>query len=303
LKVISTQWRNRMLFQEELKYKQDLVEARLKDLVEIKDTPAIIVEAMKYSLLAGGKRLRPILTEVVCTALGGNSTEVMNLGCAIEMIHTYSLIHDDLPAMDNDSLRRGKPTNHIVYGEAMAILAGDSLLNYAFEVVFRECITSGFDTRFIKAGEIIATASGATGMIGGQVIDIENEGKVIEISDLYKMHRKKTGAIIEAACLTGCVVSGNIKYYDIVKEYSQNLGIAFQIIDDILDYTGDEKKLGKNIGSDKENNKATFVSLLGIQKSRALAEHYSSDAKKLAEEIDGDGFLVELTEYLLHRES
>ena len=291
-----------MLFQEKLKLKQNLVETRIKDLIEIKDTPAIIVEAMKYSLLAGGKRVRPILTEVVCTALGGKTKEVMNLGCAIEMIHTYSLIHDDLPAMDNDSLRRGKPTNHIVFGDAMAILAGDGLLNYAFEVVFRECINSGFDARFIKAGEIIATASGVSGMIGGQVIDIENEGKAIEIDDLYKMHRKKTGALIEAACLIGCVVSGNMKYYDIVKEYSQNLGIAFQIIDDILDYTGDEKKLGKNIGSDLENNKATFVSLLGIDESKKLAEQYSLDAKKLAEEIDKDGFLVKLTEYLLHRE-
>jgi geranylgeranyl diphosphate synthase, type II len=292
-----------MLFLEELKCKQNLIEARIKDLIEIKDSPEIIVEAMKYSLLAGGKRVRPILAEVICTALGGNSNEVMNLGCAIEMIHTYSLIHDDLPAMDNDSLRRGKPTNHIIYGEAMAVLAGDGLLNYAFEVVFRECCNSGFDSRFIRAGEIISTASGVSGMIGGQVIDIENEGKTIEISDLYKMHRKKTGALIEAACLIGCVVSGNLEHYDMVKEYSQNLGIAFQIIDDILDCTGDEKKLGKNIGSDQENNKATFVSLLGLEKSKKLAEQYSLDAKKIAGEIDEDGFLVELTEYLLHRES
>jgi geranylgeranyl diphosphate synthase, type II len=292
-----------MLFQEELKHKQNFVEARIKDLIEMKDSPEIIVEAMKYSLLAGGKRLRPILAEVVCTALGGNSNQVMNLGCAIEMIHTYSLIHDDLPAMDNDSLRRGKPTNHIVYGEAMAVLAGDGLLNYAFEVIFHECINSGFDSRFIKAGEIISTASGTTGMIGGQVIDIENEGKTIELDDLYKMHRKKTGALIEAACLTGCVISGNTKNYDLVKEYSQNLGIAFQIIDDILDDIGDEKKLGKNIGSDRENNKATFVSLLGIEKSKKLAEQYSLEAKNLAQEIERDGFLVKLTEYLLHRES
>lgn len=294
-----------MLFQEELKFKQNLVEARIKDLIEIKDSPVSIIDAMKYSLLAGGKRIRPILAQVICTALGGNSNEALNLGCAIEMIHTYSLIHDDLPAMDNDSLRRGKPTNHIVYGEAMAILAGDGLLNYAFEVVFHECINSGFESKFITAGEIISTASGVTGMIGGQVIDLENENEIetIKISDLYKMHRKKTGALIEAACLTGCVISGNIKYYNTVKEYSQNLGIAFQIIDDILDYTGDEKKLGKNVGSDEANNKATFVSILGIEKSKKLAEEYSFTAKKLAEEIDKDGFLVELTEYLLHRDS
>lgn len=292
-----------MNFLNELKLNQNMINSNINELINIYDAPLSIVEAMKYSLLAGGKRLRPVLAITICAALGGNKEDALSLACAIEFIHTYSLIHDDLPSMDNDDLRRGKLTNHKVYGEAKAILAGDGLLNYAFEIIFNEVIMRKYDPRYITAGEIIAKASGVRGMIGGQVIDIENEGNNIEIEKLFEMHRKKTGALIEAACCTGCVISGKSEYMYNVIEYSKNLGIAFQIIDDILDYTGDVNKLGKNIGSDMQNNKSTFVSLLGLSKSKELANEYSEKAKSFAKEIDLEGFLIYLTEYLLHRES
>lgn len=293
-----------MTFRNKFEQKQSMIEAELTSIFIglIKDAPEIIREAMQYSLMAGGKRIRPMLAETVCTALGGLREDVMAMGCAIEMIHTYSLIHDDLPAMDNDELRRGKPTNHIVFGEAMAILAGDGLLNCAFETIFSKCISSGFDMRFVKAGELIAKASGVSGMIGGQVIDMQNEDREIQLEQLYKMHEKKTGALISAACLTGCLISGKTNAYDTVKEYSQNLGIAFQIVDDILDCIGDAQKLGKKTGSDVYNNKSTFVSVLGLEESKKLASYYSLEAKRLAGEIDCDGFLSELTDFLLHRE-
>jgi geranylgeranyl diphosphate synthase, type II len=294
-----------MNFQNNLKEYQNLIDTNILELMNIDNTPKCIIEAMKYSLLAGGKRVRPVLAIAICKALGGNVGEVINLGCAIELIHTYSLIHDDLPAMDNDDLRRGKPSNHKVYGEAKAILAGDGLLTYAFEIIFNEAIKRNFDAKYIIAGETIARAAGVSGMIGGQVIDIENEGDKIEIEKLYQMHRKKTGALIEAACLVGCVIAERTEQMETVISYSENLGIAFQIIDDILDYTGDVSKLGKNVGSDEQNNKATFVSILGIDESIKLANDYSQKAKRYAEKIENlqDSFLVNLTDYLLHRES
>lgn len=292
-----------MNFYDELNIKKNIINSKIEELINIDGAPQNIIEAMGYSLLCGGKRIRPILAISICSALGGKTEEVLNLGCAIEFIHTYSLIHDDLPAMDNDDLRRGKPTNHKIFGEAKAILAGDGLLNYAFEIIFNEAINSKFNFKYINAGEIIAKASGVKGMIGGQVIDIDNEGNEIEIDKLYEMHRKKTGALIEAACLTGWIMSGETEFKEVVIEYSKNLGIAFQIIDDILDCSGDVNKLGKNIGSDKINNKSTFVSILGLNKSAELANEFTQRAKYAAKNIDSTGFLVDLTEYLLHRES
>lgn len=294
-----------MNFLDELKIKQRKIEFRLMDLINNEDTevPCSIVEAMRYSLLAGGKRIRPVLALSIYEALGGCSDEILNMACSLEFIHTYSLIHDDLPAMDNDDLRRGKPTNHKVFGEAMAVLAGDGLLNYAFEIVFNEIISNGFDARYVSAGNIIAKAAGIKGMIGGQVIDIENENKKIDIDTLCRMHHKKTGALIEASCMLGCVLSGKLEYESKVIEFSKNLGIAFQIIDDILDYSGDVKKLGKNTGSDKDNNKCTFVNILGMEESKKLANDYSEISKDAALRIDKSNFLFNLTEYLLHRES
>lgn len=293
-----------MDFLKELKLKQNIIEENLEKIINRNIAPGSIIEAMKYSLLAPGKRVRPILAITICEALGGKAEDVLNLGCAIEIIHSYSLIHDDLPAMDNDDLRRGKPTNHKVYGEAMAILAGDGLLNYSFEIIFDEIIKNNFNPSYVMAGEVISKSSGINGMIGGQVLDMENENKLMDLNSLYEMHEKKTGALIEAACLIGYIISGNIEKKNSIMNYSKNLGIAFQIIDDILDCTGDVKKLGKNIGSDFDNGKSTFVSILGLDKSIKLAREYSAAAKSYAKEIEADseGFLANLTDYLLNRE-
>jgi geranylgeranyl diphosphate synthase type II len=225
------------------------------------------------------------------------------MACSIELIHTYSLIHDDLPAMDDDDLRRGKPTSHKVFGEANAILAGDSLLNYAFECIFDAVEKNNFESRFVKCGSIIAKASGVFGMIGGQVIDIQSEGKEMDLQQLIEMHSMKTGALIEAACMVGCVAAKREDRMDDVKEYSRNLGIAFQIVDDILDCVGDSIKLGKNVGRDEACHKSTFVSILGLERARELAVEYSNNALEKAKTLDDTGFLTGLTEYLLTRES
>ncbi|SKA82012.1 farnesyl-diphosphate synthase [Caloramator quimbayensis] len=291
-----------MDFQKELMLKQELINRRLEKIINEDDAPKKIVEAMKYSLLAGGKRIRPVLAVSICEALGGKIEDILDFACSIELIHTYSLIHDDLPAMDNDDLRRGKPTNHVVFGEATAILAGDALLNYAFEIILKEALDKN-KYCYLKAADIIAKSAGIKGMIGGQVIDLESEGLNISIEALYNMHRKKTGALIEASCLCGCIIAQKEDMTDTVKEYGKNLGIAFQIVDDILDYEGDPKKLGKNTGIDKKNNKSTFVSILGIDESKKLAQEYSKNAKNNAKIIDKSGFLLSLTDYLLNRES
>jgi geranylgeranyl diphosphate synthase, type II len=291
-----------MNFLEQLQEKQRLVNRYLEEVIEINGAPKSIIDSMRYSLLSGGKRIRPILAMSFCEALNGEIKEVLPFACAIEFIHTYSLIHDDLPAMDNDDLRRGRPTNHKVFGEAKAILAGDSLLNYAFEIMLSEVVKKQYSSKFVEAAKVISSASGVRGMIGGQVIDIESEGTHLSIDTLIDMHSKKTGALIEASCLCGCIIANRQDIIDKVIEYSKCIGITFQIVDDILDYTGDINKLGKNTGSDAANNKSTFVSILGIDESRKMAEKYTETARVIAGEIDGTGFLIELTNYLLHRE-
>lgn len=292
-----------MNFQEILKLKQDMVNSHLEELLKIEDAPGDILDAMKYSLLASGKRIRPILAISICEALDGRIEDVLSFACAMEMIHTYSLIHDDLPAMDNDNLRRGKPTNHVVFGEAKAILAGDALLNYAFEVMLSEIAKKGYGEKYVKAAEIVAASSGVKGMIGGQVIDIESENSSMDLKELQDMHRRKTGALIEASALLGCIISGKTERMDLVGEYSRNLGIAFQIVDDILDYEGDSSILGKSIGKDEAEGKSTFVSILGIEKSKEMANKYSKNAYDIAKSLDASGFLGELTLYLLNRKN
>lgn len=292
-----------MNFQEILKLKQDIVNSHLEELLKIEDAPGDILEAMKYSLLASGKRIRPILAISICEALGGRIEDVLSFACAMEMIHTYSLIHDDLPAMDNDNLRRGKPTNHVVFGEAKAILAGDALLNYAFEVMLGEIAKKGYGEKYVKAAGTVAASSGVKGMIGGQVIDIESENSSMDLKELQDMHRRKTGALIEASALLGCIISGKTERMDLVGEYSRNLGIAFQIVDDILDYEGDSSILGKSIGKDEAEGKSTFVSILGIEKSKEMANKYSKNAYDIAKSLDASGFLGDLTLYLLNRKN
>jgi geranylgeranyl diphosphate synthase type II len=291
-----------MVFSEKLKTKQELINKEIQRIIDNIKEPEIIAEAMKYSLLAGGKRIRPVLSVSICETLGGKTKDVLPFACSLEFIHTYSLIHDDLPAMDNDDLRRGRPTNHVVYGDDIAILAGDGLLNFAFETMLEAVKNNCCRKDMVDASMLIAKCSGANGMIGGQVIDIKSENTRIDLDKLYLMHEKKTGALIEAACLAGCIISGRDEMYDTVKKYSKNLGIAFQIIDDILDYTGDPAKMGKNTGIDSANNKSTFVSILGLEKAREFSMQYSENAHKYACEIDKSGFLSDLSLYLLNRD-
>lgn len=289
---------------EQLKKYTDIVDKQLDKYLDPKDNPqGIIYEAMRYSVFAGGKRLRPVLMLLTCEMCGGDINEVLPFACALEMIHTYSLIHDDLPAMDNDDLRRGKPTSHKQFGEATAILAGDALLNKAFEVVSQ--YSGNNSDRAIKAINILAVSSGTEGMIGGQIVDMQSEGRQITLDELRYLHLNKTGAIIRSACKIGAVMSGadSVKI-KAVDEFSKNLGIAFQIQDDILDVTGTEAELGKPIGSDAEEGKNTYVSLLGLQKSKDMSEEYSKKAKQ-ALDIFGEkaNTLKELTDYLTDRRS
>ena len=291
-----------MSFEKMLSEKQGIINRALEKIISDDGAPQEIKLAMNYSLLAGGKRIRPVLALTICEGLGGNAEDVLPYACATECIHTYSLIHDDLPAMDNDDLRRGKPTNHKVFGEAMAILAGDGLLNFAFELMLKHAVEKN-ERRFTEAAYVLAKSAGIGGMIGGQVIDIESEGKHIDSDTLYHMHRLKTGALIQAPCLMGCIIAGADGYKETASLYGSSLGLAFQIRDDILDYSGDEKKLGKATGMDSAHHKPTFVNTFGLEKSEALAERYTKEAMNLTEKLDKTGFLRELTEYLLNREN
>lgn len=260
-----------------------------------------IYKAMNYSLEAGGKRLRPVLLLEFCRVCGGNIDEAMPFACALEMIHTYSLIHDDLPAMDNDDLRRGQPTNHKVFGEAVAILAGDALLTKAFHIMASANMEN--KANHIKAIEYMSNAAGTEGMIGGQIVDIENENKPASIETLRYMHSLKTGALIKAACVIGGIVAGaSDKTLKILSDYAENLGIAFQIRDDILDVTGNEEELGKPIGSDAKCNKSTYVSILGIDEAKELCSEYTEKALVCLSELKADtGFLEDFTKSLLTR--
>jgi geranylgeranyl diphosphate synthase, type II len=235
------------------------------------DAPESLVSAMEYSLFAGGKRLRPALalgaSEIVC----GDDTAALPAACALEMIHTYSLVHDDLPSMDNDDLRRGRPTSHKVYGEAMAILAGDGLLTMAFDI-----LSQAGDARVV--GEI-ARAAGAAGMVGGQVIDLESEEKQLDLHALKHIHACKTGALIRGSVRAGAILGGaDTQAIAALTSYGESLGLAFQIADDILDVTGDTEAMGKNAGSDEANKKATYPALLGLDRAKSMAEEASQAA-------------------------
>ncbi|MCQ4697444.1 polyprenyl synthetase family protein [Paeniclostridium sordellii] len=263
-----------------------------------------IFESMNYSLKAGGKRLRPILTLEACKIVGGEEEDAIAFAVAIEMIHTYSLIHDDLPALDNDDLRRGRKTNHKVYGEAMAILAGDGLLNYAYEIMLKESIGKNDPEKYLKAINEIAKSAGIYGMIGGQVVDIESEGKKIDMDKLDFIHMNKTAAII-IGCMRAGAIIGNAtdKQLEDITKYAKNIGLSFQIVDDILDIVGDEAKLGKNVGSDIDNEKSTYPSLIGLEKSKEVANQLIKEAKDSINQISKDNaFLNGLAEYIVDRE-
>lgn len=258
------------------------------------------IEPMVYSLNVGGKRIRPILMMATYKMYKSDEEEVLPFAAAMEMIHTYSLIHDDLPAMDNDDLRRGKPTNHKVYGEAMAILAGDSLLNEAMSIMFDQCIDG--DLNKIEAGRIISKSSGIEGMIKGQIIDIRSEGRNIDVEELREMHRNKTGKLILGSILAGAYIGGAPEsHIEILKSFAENLGLAFQIKDDILDVEGDSSLLGKS-QSDGDNNKTTFVSMYGIEKCKEFCESLTNDCYELLNKIAlNTDDLKAITEFLLTR--
>ncbi|CEH35393.1 polyprenyl synthetase family protein [Romboutsia lituseburensis] len=263
-----------------------------------------IMESMNYSLSAGGKRLRPILTLEACKIVGGNEEDAIPFAVAIEMIHTYSLIHDDLPALDNDDLRRGRKTNHIVYGEDMAILAGDALLNYAFEVMLSSSLGKKNPEKYLRAINEIAKSSGIYGMIGGQVVDVQSENEQIPKEKLDYIHNNKTAAIIIGCMRAGAIIGdANEEQIDEITKYAKNIGLSFQIVDDILDIVGDEAKLGKKVGSDIDNNKSTYPSLLGLEKSKEIANELISEAKKSIEKLSENvEFLNGLADYIIARE-
>ncbi len=290
------------MFMELWKKRAALVEKNLS--VELKKNPALedkLAQAMQYSLMSGGKRLRPILLMAAADAVSGSGEKFLTVASAIEMIHTYSLIHDDLPAMDNDDYRRGKLTNHKVFGEATAILAGDALLTLAFEVMTRQENIS--PEILLKVMQEMSIAAGAAGMVGGQSIDLESEDKKISMSTLQKMHMAKTGALFKAAIRSGAILAGaNSEQLDALTIYAEKFGLAFQITDDILDVIGDEKNLGKPVGSDEKNNKSTYVTLTSIETAKNLAQKAVDDAvdalKNFSAEAD---FLRELVKFLLGR--
>jgi len=278
-----------------------LVEEGLKEYLKVLDTPQKkVYEAMAYSLFAGGKRLRPVIMMITATMLGKDAKSVMPFAVAMEMIHTYSLIHDDLPAMDNDDLRRGKPTNHKVFGEATAILAGDALLTEAFNIASSYNEDGVCKKSVLRAVNVLAKAAGASGMVGGQMIDIKSHNEDLEL--LKYLHSLKTGAIIRASGVIGAILSGATEEeIKAVDDYCFNLGIAFQIQDDILDVLGDEEVLGKPIGSDKDNFKSTYVTLCGIEKAKELSKEYTEKAIKALEIFDNADELILLAETLTTR--
>ena len=239
-----------------------------------------VVEAMRYSLSAGGKRVRPILMMAACEAVGGDFNPIMPAACAMECVHTYSLIHDDLPAMDDDDLRRGKPTCHKVFGEAVAILAGDALLTYAFELMTHPEMLTQLDGGLVnRAIHVFARAAGVSGMVGGQTADVLFEGKPIDAQTLDYIHRHKTGALIRASVEMGALLGGGAaQQVERLSRYGTALGLAFQVVDDLLDVVGDEEKLGKPVGSDERNRKATYPALFGLEETRKRAEELKNEA-------------------------
>jgi geranylgeranyl diphosphate synthase, type II len=258
-----------------------MVERKLRRLVPIgAGSDSRLFEAMRYSLLAGGKRLRPILALAACDAVGGSLEAALGFGCAVEMIHTYSLIHDDLPCMDDDDLRRGRPTNHKVYGEAIATLAGDGLLTDAFKVLARSVTSSMvFASPLIETIAELAEAAGSAGMVGGQVIDLLGEGRDLTLSELEVLHSKKTGALFVASVCGGARLGGGTpRQVGALREYARKLGLAFQVADDLLDVEATADQIGKRTHKDQARGKATYPSLIGIERSRELARDLAAQA-------------------------
>lgn len=261
-----------------------------------------LLDAERYSLFAGGKRIRPLLTLEFCRMFGGEDEAALPFACAVEMIHTYSLIHDDLPCMDNDDLRRGKPTNHKVFGESTALLAGDSLLTGAFEAAASN--TAAGAENSAKAVAYLASCAGRYGMVGGQMMDLEGENRELTLDELIKLHSLKTGALISAAAVLGALAAG-VSFSDPCMQdvitYAENIGLAFQIVDDILDQTGDAQTLGKNVGVDAEHKKSTFLSFFSIEEAQFYADRLTQEAINALRKYPDSDALRSLAEWLATR--
>lgn len=299
---------NKSQFMEELQKKAEHINGVLEKFLPAEEgQQRIIFEAMNYSVRAGGKRLRPMLMEETYHMFGGSSAVIEPFMAAIEMIHTYSLVHDDLPAMDNDEYRRGKKTTHAVYGEAMGILAGDALLNLAYETAAKAFGMEVADTRVARAFTVLAKKAGVYGMVGGQVVDVESEKSddcPITREKLDFIYRLKTGALIESSMMIGAILAGaSSDEVSRVEQIAAKLGLAFQIQDDVLDVTSTLEVLGKPVGSDEKNNKATYVTFEGLDKAVSDVERISKEAEEQLDDLGyDDAFLKELFEYLIHRE-
>lgn len=297
-----------MNLKEDIKKHKNIVDIELEKLLSLESIPQkTVLESMRYSIFAGGKRIRPILAIKACELFNGNIDDVVTFATAIEMIHTYSLIHDDLPAMDDDNYRRGKLTNHKVFGEAIAILAGDGLLNLAYETMIQKIIdTPGLTERYHKAFNIVAKSVGIYGMIGGQVVDILSNDKKISKDTLDFIHSMKTSALIESSILCGAFIGGASEE-EILKltKFGKTIGMLFQIRDDILDKIGKVEELGKDIGSDEENNKTTYVSFYGLDDAIKLTTELYEYALTQLDGFNSDKvlFFKELAKYFLNRES
>lgn len=277
-------------------------------LPEIQGYPKTVLDAMAYSVEAGGKRIRPVLMREVYEMCGGTKEDIiLPFMAAIEMIHTYSLIHDDLPAMDNDEYRRGKSTTHKKYGEAMGILAGDALLNYAYETAlqaFDKAVEEKELRRIVEALKVLAGKAGIYGMVGGQVVDVEKDGDFVDEDMLMYVYVNKTSALLESCFMIGGILAGcSREQVEILEKSARNLGVAFQIQDDILDVVGDAKTLGKPVGSDARNEKTTYVSMYGLEEARKKVSEYTEESIVLLQNFDGEKtFLMELMTWMIQRD-
>ena len=297
-----------MDFKDELSERVKIVDEYMENFLPSDKYPKEIFEAMRYSVFAGGKRLRPIMVMEACNAFGGDWKDSMSFACAIEMIHTYSLIHDDLPALDNDDYRRGKLTTHKKYGEAMGILAGDALLNLAYETAFLAFDSKTDKQRIANALKVLGKKAGIYGMVGGQVVDVENNGKFVDEQMLHYVYKNKTSALIEASLMIGaCLAGASQDEVRIMENVGTAIGLAFQIQDDILDISGDEKVIGKPVHSDEKNEKSTYPVLHGMEESRKKVAEYTDagiaalDGITAADE-EHKSFLRELLMSLVERE-
>ena len=297
-----------MNFKESYDRKKKLVEDHILNfLPKVQEESDILYQSMRYSLEAGGKRLRPVLLLSACEFCEGNQSEALPFACALEMIHTYSLIHDDLPAMDNDDFRRGKPSNHKVFGEATAILAGDGLLNAAMELICSDILKTSNSPEITKkkllASQELFQASGCQGMIGGQIADIQAEGNTQSEDLLHYIHMKKTSALLTSSVRAGAILGdANETILADLTEFAKNMGLVFQITDDILDICGQEQLLGKAIGSDVKHNKLTYPSLYGLDRSKVIIKELNEESIMILDKYNHKGvFLKNLLEFLLDR--